>query len=430
MAPLDTSIYQGVGVDPNSIKGPADFAKDAMSMGEMMRQYQTQQAMRDAFAKNTDASGKLDRPAALSAIGRVNPMAAMQLGQSMNKMDKEQAEAQTAQADATMKRANIFARHMDYLNTVPDDQKPQAYGNIVKMLKAQNVITPDQGIPDQYDPTFANAMMAKAAQHIGQNSQGYLEAEKTKSDIGLVPLKKQNEQYGSRSPNAELTSQYNDQVKPIRSSQMAMQQMIDNYKNPSPQGDASLVLNAFKIKFPNAPDVNSLEELAKSQSASDTWKNLAHQAISGGLDVGTRDNLMRDGVSTFRANVDTFRGIQDRFKQRQGFQGVNDPTLTVEPAIENTYKGAMGLQDKIGPYVPPTERGGFMGGVTKLASSALGLAGGRAKKSQDTDSAYAGAKPSATMTPKQAEALDWLSKNQGHPHAAAVKAKLQKEGVL
>jgi hypothetical protein len=131
--------------------------------------------------------------------------------------------------------------------------------------------------------------------------------------------------------------------------------------------------------------VNSLEELTKSQSASDTWKNMASKALSGGVDQATRDNLMRDAGSTFRANVQSLRGIQQRFQARQKQANVNDPTMTYEPAVDNTFAASQQLQDQIGPYVPPSKRGGIMGGINTMVSNALGLAGG--------ESAQAGTSP-------------------------------------
>jgi hypothetical protein len=214
------------------------------------------------------------------------------------------------------------------------------------------------------------------ATHLQQTEIQEKQAQTTKaySEVGQGPAKLNADLYGARSPNAELSSQYAKDAAPLKSSQMPMKQMMDNYAHPSPQGDASLVLNAFKIKFPTAPDVNSLEELAKSQATPDQWKQMANHAISGGLDQGTRDNLMRDGISTFRANYDSLNDVKDRYVARQQQQNVNDKSLTYEPAMDRTYKQAMALQDKVGPYVPPSQRGGFSGTMAQIASKITGTA--------------------------------------------------------
>lgn len=378
---IDASIYSNLQPAKVEIPSPLESAQRAMSLSQlgmqqaqMQRQMQMHVATQQAYAQNTDPSGNVNKQGVLSQLGKMGfGQAATEMGGQFSKLDEERAKAQAAQAEAFQKRASIFASHMDdMMKNVPESQRPQVWTQTIKNLKDQGIVTPDQGIPDTYDPQIFNGFAMRAMHHLGQNSKDYVDTKKTQSETLLAPAKYNAELYGSRSPNAELTSQYDKQVGDVRKSQGAMAQMHDNYKNPSPQGDASLVLNAFKIKFPNAPDVNSLKELSESQSASDHWKNLAHKALSGGFDKSTRDNLMRDGISTYNANYDTWKGIQRRFLDRQKVQNVNDPTLTAEPAIENTYAESMKLKKELGPYVKPADRGGFMAGVNKFASKLIG----------------------------------------------------------
>lgn len=355
-----------------------------------------QNATRQSFLSNTDSSGNLNRAGVLSDLGKINPQAAMELNNQFVAQDKAKADAQKAQSEAAQTALNNVLPRMDYMAGLPEADRASAYPGIRSQLESEGVDI--SRMPNQYDPNWfrsAYGQLSTAKPKLEQMSKmadiqktqtdtqkaqaetGKIPSEiaKNKAEIGLMGPKLNSELYGSRSPNAELTSQYDKQVAPIRASQLAMQQMYDNYNHPSPQGDASLILNAFKIKFPTAPDVNSLEELSKSQSATDQWKQWAAHATAGGLDQGTRDNLMRDAASTFRANVDSLQGIKQRYLARAKQQNVNDPTLTAEPAIDKTYKDVMDLQKNIGPYVPPAERGGLMSSVTGFASKLLGSGG-------------------------------------------------------
>lgn len=388
--PIDASIYSNVQAPQVNIPSPFDAAERGMKLSQLgMQQAQMQQQMatvnatRQAYAASTDPqTGELDRGRFLSTLhqaGPMGPMLAAEHAQQFVAQDKakaemqeKQAQAKGAQIDAAEKWNGVTFPAMNYLSGLPEDQRAAAYPGVLKQLTDQGVDI--SKMPGQYDAGHFRQTFETMKQHkpVLENFLTQAKIQEAMSNVATGPAKRNAELYGSRSPNAELTSQYDKQAAPIRSSQNAMQQMLDNYHHPSPQGDASLVLNAFKIKFPTAPDVNSLKELGESQSTIDKWKNAFYHASAGGLDKATRDNLMRDGVSTFRANVESLRGVQQRYNERAKFQNVNDPTMTAEPAIENTHAAAMDLQNKIGPYVPPTEREGWMGNVGKFVSKITG----------------------------------------------------------
>ena len=444
---IDASIYQNIKTPQVEMPNYADSMGKALSlsnlsmqnkqaqmqMQQQQLQLQQQQAMRDAYASNMAPNGQLDQQGYMSALGKINPQMAMDSQEKFNKMNKDAAEAQSAKIEAAAKATDALLPAMNYLSGLSEDDRAKAYPLIMAQVAQSGALPPQsiQNMPKDADGNFTYSPdFFKQSYGVLKNTAANLnsmkaqaEITKTYSDIGQAPAKLNSELYGSRSPNAELTSQYDKQAAPVRSSQMAMNQMIDNYKNPSPQGDASLVLNAFKIKFPNAPDVNSLEELTHSQSASDTFKNAAAKALAGGLDQGTRDNLMRDGVSTFRANVQSLNGIKQRYNSRAQAQNVNDPTMTAEPAIDKTYSDALDLQKKIGPYVPPSDRGGFMGTLNKLASSVVGVGGNQQAKASEDAKTYAppGSKISSDLVAqyatrhgmKMSEAQDYL-KGRGY----------------
>lgn len=436
---LDASIYQNL--RPVQPADPMESIGKGLAMGQQIRQVQDEQAMRDAYAQNTGADGRLNQQGFLSDLGRVSPKAAMQYAQQFDKMAKDRAESQNAQMQAAHGILSITQPKMEYLAGMSEADRARAYPQVMQQLEQEGV--PMHGVPRDAEGNYVydkgmfqqHLLTGRGTKEALDNRLTQANINKTQAETAWIPQEKQAAlaaaQYGSRSPNAELTSQYDKQAGPIRSSQLAMKQMMDNYNHPSPQGDASLILNAFKIKFPNAPDVNSLEELSKSQAASDQWKQLATHTLEGGLDQGTRDNLMRDGVSTYRANVESLRGIQSKYQARQKQQGVNDPTLTAEPAIDKTFAEAQELQDKIGPYVPPSERGGFMAGVNKSVGKFVGVNSGKGsgKSPDESGNAYADA-PGGKMSAQDAQALQWVKSNPADPMAFKIRAKLKAKGLL
>lgn len=380
--PIDASIYQNSQPIPVKLPDPVQSVEGAMKLSQlgmqqmqMAREMRSRADMQDALYRNTDPqTGQFDQTGYLSQLGKINPMAAQQETGRLAAQNEAVAKAQAAKLDASEKAVGVVYPAFNHLMTqVPEDQRADVYPKLLQQMKAQGVDT-SQFMPD-YDKQVIGQQWQVMQQHkpILENFLTQSQTAKNLAEAGPMAAAKLNaDLYGSRSPNAELTSQYNEQVKPIRGSQMAMGQMLDNYKNPSPQGDASLILNAFKIKFPNAPDVNSLEELSKSQAAPDQFKQWANKAISGGLDQNTRDNLMRDGISTFRANVNTLGGIQEKFRGRAKAQNVGDTSFVNEPSVDKTYAEAMALQKGLGPYKPPAERGGAIGAVYGMASKLLG----------------------------------------------------------
>ena len=388
MTDVDTSMYANVRPVQVQLDNPLDIQAKVqnlntlgMQQAQMGRQMQTQNQVRQAYARNTDPNtGQIDQQGFLSDLGRVNPQAAMDYGNQFSASNDAKAKAQAAQVDAAQKTLSITMPAMQHIASMPsEDQKAAAWPGIMKQLAAQGV--PMQAVPPQYDKDWlANAMTtgSQMKDHLdslqAQANIGKAQAEtaKTYQDIGMIPLQKNAEAFGSRSPYSTQQDAYNKEVAPVRGSQMAMQQMMDNYKNTTPQGDASLVLNAFKIKFPNAPDVNSLSELQHSENASAQMKNWVSEKMNGIKDPGVRDNLMRDGISTYRANVEGLRDTQQKYQGIAKQNNLPNANFTNEPAIDKTYNKAMALQNDVGPYVPPSDRGGFTGAVGSFVSKFMG----------------------------------------------------------
>lgn len=421
---LDPSIYQNAynpqpitPIDPvGSAQKAYGLADMALQHNQMQQQIQGQQLSRWALAKNTDpTTGKLDQDGALADINKHNPTLGLAMGNQFSAANKAQAEAQSAQLDTQTKTLNFTGPAFEHMAGMPEAQRAAAYPQVVQQLKDQGVDTSkldhpyDPTLFSQYYDTWSKTKDA-LANHLTQS-----EIAKNQSETAMAPAKLNAEVYGSRSPNAELSSQYNADVKTVKTSQLAMDQMLDSYKNKTPQGDASLVLQNFRIRNPGVPDVNSIDEMKKSQAFTDQWKNKLTEAQSGGFDDNTRDNLIRDGMSAFRANYGSYQGIKDRYNARAQQQNVKDPTLTYEPAIEKTNAAVSKLSDSLGPYVPPSERAGGYLGAAKVM---LGLGGSKTAEAAAPDA-------------RDAQAVEALKKmDKTSPQAFQLRSILKSKGLI
>lgn len=235
--PLDASIYNQI--KPFQAPSLTEAAQTAGTLSQLgMQQYQMAQlqATRQAFAANTGSDGNVDKQGVVSSLSRMGfgPQA-MQLGQQFAAQDKARAEAQSAQADAAQKVVGVALPHLENLATVPDDQKPNVYHQMMSELADQGL--PMHNVPAEFNQGWLDQTIAKI-----KNSPAYLAQQVQKSEIAknqaeahLAPVKLASEQFGSRSPNAEISSQYGQQAKPVQQSQINMQQMLDSYKNKTPQ---------------------------------------------------------------------------------------------------------------------------------------------------------------------------------------------------
>jgi hypothetical protein len=168
-----------------------------------------------------------------------------------------------------------------------------------------------------------------------------------------------------------------ESVSTAKKSKVYMDQMIAALNDPSPEAHASLFLNALKIKFPNAPDVNSLEEMKKAEPANVKLRNYVNQYLNGTLDPDVVDNLVRDGMTTFRSNLGGFRSQQVQFKKTlHDAYGLDDKkisAITSDQGLDDTEKTVLALQKKLGPYKTPSEKPGFAGGLISKVGGMLGV---------------------------------------------------------
>lgn len=382
--PIDASIFQQAQPAPVNIPSPLETAKQAMSLSQlgmqqmqMARQMRTQSAVQEAYAGSTDPdTGQLDQQRFLSQLHKTAPQAAMEYEGQFAQLNKQQAEAKAAQLDNIQKTVSITGPAFDYMAGLPDDQRAKVWPQMMDRLKAQGVDT--SRMDHDYDPQLFS-------QYYGtwQKSKPGLESiaqqaniAKTNVETATMPGAKaaalKADIFGSRAPTTTLTDQYGSEpaTKTARNSAVAMGQMLHNYDNRSPQGDVSLMITAYKIKNPDKPDVNSLDELQKAEGVPEQWKNAISHRVNGLFSQGVVDDLMRDAYSAYGPNVQGARDTQQKYQDYARSIGVPAPN-TAEPSMDKTYTKASALMNKLGPYVPETERSGSILGTIKNAASKL-----------------------------------------------------------
>lgn len=189
-----------------------------------------------------------------------------------------------------------------------------------------------------------------------------------------------NANSGNRSAQETGQKEFNanPSVAAARQSKVYMDQMLQSYNDPSPQAQASLFLNALRIKFPTAPDVGSLEELSKSESAPVQMRNAASKYINGTMDQQQVNDLVRDGISTYQANMKGFRSAQkdyqDKLVNQYGQSAQQASRMAHDSGIDETDSNVIALKSKLGPYKKPSEQGGLLSPVYGLINKVIGNA--------------------------------------------------------
>lgn len=140
--PVDTSLYRMQ--QPVQVASPLDSQRKAMSLSQLALQ---------------------------------NQAGAQRLG-SMQRDDARKAHLQKAQ---------VFGQELDALQTLPDEQKPEAYARMRQNLVQNGVIKPDD-LPEQMDPGLNNQLLSRYYQ-----SQPYLEKELTRAKIAGVQEKRRSD---------------------------------------------------------------------------------------------------------------------------------------------------------------------------------------------------------------------------------------------
>jgi hypothetical protein len=387
---IDTSFYSNL----QPVKAPdvLDSASKAMNLSQMalqnqqaQRTFAEQDALRQAISKNANPDGTLNREGVLSDLAKTNPNGLMTMQQHFATQDKAASEAQSAKADALEKVHAAALPGFEMLRQKGAGAYPAVYQSWKQSgLPMQNVPTPDSD-PATIGQWFSTAYPQIKSSVAGLNAQkSQSEIAKNNSEVAQAPAKLNEALHGRGAPEKVVGDEYNERIKPYVVAQSNMSQMNEALKNPSPYSDESMLINAMKIKNPGATDVNSIEQIANAQSAGDNLRKAATKYLQGGFDQSTRENLYRDAGNTFNSVYKTYQGEKDRSGARLNKIGVPDSGLINEPAIENTYNEMQGNLKKIGPYVPPSDRGGVMAGLTGIAGKVFGIGGNQTAAASDS----------------------------------------------
>lgn len=195
--PIDASIYQNSQPTPVKLPDPMEAIQGVMSLRQLGMQYQTQNAVRDAYAANTDPqTGQLNQQGFLAHLGKLAPYAVPQYQQQFAAMNKQQADADAAKADAAEKTLTVTGPAWDYLAGLPEDKRPQAYPGVIKQIADKGIDT--SHMPADYDPgLFQQAhdlwtkskpglesvlAQANASEKSAQTEKAYAEAAKVRSE--------------------------------------------------------------------------------------------------------------------------------------------------------------------------------------------------------------------------------------------------------
>lgn len=245
-----------------------------------------------------------------------------------------------------------------------------------------------------------------------------LSAKQKQAQIGTETL-------GARSPlqNAQNNFNENDSVKAAKQSKVYMDQMLQNLKDPSPQGQASLFLNALRIKFPSAPDVGSLDELSKSESAPVQMRNMASKYINGTMDPQQINDLVRDGIATFESNAGGYKSAQNDFIQKStdqyGLSPQQAKLITQNSGIDQTLQNALAVKKQIGSYKTPQQQGGLLSPVYGLVNKVLGNTSGTPVNAAQSN-------PAPSNTAQDQIAIQWAKSNPKDPRSKTI---LQMHGM-
>lgn len=215
---IDTSIYGNL--QPVQAPSLADAASNGMKLSQMamqqqqmQRQMQTQQALRDSYAKNTDANGNVNHDAVLSDLAKIDPVAALSHQELIGKASKASADAQVSRSDAYQKKASVFAGAMHALEPLSDEQRAIAFPQVIANLKKQNIIDPSQNIPDDYKPDWYNSVLQKAQTHIGEGSKDYSDIQKTKAETNKAYADADKTRSETYKRNPDILGQTDDPAK-------------------------------------------------------------------------------------------------------------------------------------------------------------------------------------------------------------------------
>lgn len=197
---------------------------------------------------------------------------------------------------------------------------------------------------------------------------------------------------GSRSPKNTVADDFQKAATPYDQSAQYTEQAIANYNHRSPAGDAATALTAFRIKFPNTPGVNDIDELKKSPAFQDYIGSEFSKTGTGLYSTQVMNQLMQDIVTTNDANYKNFQGIKSDFQDRAKGSNVNDLSFLNKHAVDTAHSDGDQLLKNIGEYQTPIQRPGFLQNSSNFISGLIG-------NSQPSSASVNNGSPQTTFIP-------------------------------
>ncbi len=187
---IDASIYGNMGrlaqvETPNfgeAMQRGLTLSHLALQGRQAARGMQDQQAIRDAYAKNVGADGKLNQEGVLSELAKTSPSAMQQIQEHFNKAGKDVAEADKSKAESAQKILSMSMPVMERLAGMAPDQRATEFPKAMAYLTSLGV--PMHGVPQAggqpvYDDNwFSNSYLT------GKKMKDHLDSQKTLADTG------------------------------------------------------------------------------------------------------------------------------------------------------------------------------------------------------------------------------------------------------
>lgn len=356
--PLDLSIYQNI--RPVEMPDNLGNATKAAQLSQLMRESQAQdkaiadkEALRGLYAQNTGADGKLNQAGFLSAYGKANPENAMQMQGQFSKLNKDEAESQSAHAEAIGKQTAQIMPTLEKLNSMPEEQRASAYPVAIAQLKTMGVDT--SRMPDQYDhehfiQTYNTGRQLKDWVDVqntrAQTNKANAEAGKAESET----IKRDPNTFGQVNDPAKLVpgrvpkehqSSVFKEIDAAENTKRMSKAIMDSFEQSVLDTSGSGALTSY-IKTPRSsqalhqamqPTFKDLEGTVRQAAMDNTFKNITPVGTDTAEDIETKRRALEDYLQS-KASAPTARGYNidlSKFDSTSAYQrpqkvGAPDPS--------------------------------------------------------------------------------------------------------
>lgn len=445
--PVDASVYAQF--------QPTDFGADIqrglqmkqqrMQNQQLQTQIDTQKAMRDAYAANTNPDGTFNRQGYLSSIGKVNPQAAIETQKQWNEADKLGAETHSAQIKAADDKVSALLPNIEYIKSAPADQQPAIYAQVRGNLIRQGVIS-QQDAPEQFDPKWLDQ------QHgVILNTKAYVDQQNTQAQAAKAQGETAMQPVVAANKKAETAKIYNDigdagdkrlqalkddlDPNKARGGNLAKSQSVINAADrlgamfkqfPDyniPKAQQTELVSAFGaiLNGGSAPLQSQMEELVPKSAMGDA------NSLAAWVTNDPTGQQQQKFMQLLHESVGREREVADNQVKSAQVQRLSAHQLLQKTNAQGyaSVLDAYGIKPeniKNGKYVPSGQ-----------GDDATATSGGLASNNKSSDlikSANAGQKQPG-ISSSDAQALQWLkSTDPSDPVAFQIRAKLRAKGLL